>query len=186
MARVLILGGGFGGVAAAVTLREQLTDDTEIILVSQRPYFMVGFRKSWAMLDIAPLEEGLRSLRLLEKRGIKVLLGKVEVIDPATRSAIMRTTRTTLSGFLNARFHRGACWALSPLSSVPTEMQLARVRTSTRPRATSGAGMFSTTAAPPLTMTCRILLAQSHYEFTVGAPRHRTCRLRPSVQLPAV
>ena len=42
MARVLILGGGFGGVATAVTLREQLTPGDEIILVAKRPYFMVG------------------------------------------------------------------------------------------------------------------------------------------------
>lgn len=54
MERILILGGGFGGVAAAVTLKEQLGDDVEVKVVSKRPYFMVGFRKSWAMLDIAP------------------------------------------------------------------------------------------------------------------------------------
>jgi sulfide:quinone oxidoreductase len=89
MARVLILGGGFGGVATAVTLREQLTPGDEIILVAKRPYFMVGFRKTWAMLEMAPLDEGLRSLKLLEKRGIKVILGNVEAIDPAERSAVV-------------------------------------------------------------------------------------------------
>jgi sulfide:quinone oxidoreductase len=89
MARVLILGGGFGGVATAVTLQELLAGDVEITLVSQRPYFMVGFRKTWAMLEMASLDDGLRSLTLLEKRGIKVVLGTVEAIDPATRSAII-------------------------------------------------------------------------------------------------
>jgi sulfide:quinone oxidoreductase len=50
---------------------------------------MVGFRKTWAMLEMSPLNEGKRPLALLEKRGIKVVLGTVESIDPETRSALI-------------------------------------------------------------------------------------------------
>ena len=39
MTNVLILGGGFGGVAAAVTLQEQLGAEVQITLVSKKPFF---------------------------------------------------------------------------------------------------------------------------------------------------
>jgi len=46
MKRVVILGGGFGGIATARRLKQKLGDDVEVILVDRRDYFMVGFRKS--------------------------------------------------------------------------------------------------------------------------------------------
>ncbi len=49
MKRVLILGGGFGGIATAHRLKEKLGNEVEVILVDRQPYFMVGFRKSWAL-----------------------------------------------------------------------------------------------------------------------------------------
>ena len=49
MKRVLILGGGFGGVATAHRLKHKLAEEDEIILIDRRPNFMVGFRKTWAM-----------------------------------------------------------------------------------------------------------------------------------------
>ena len=49
--RVLILGGGFGGVAAAVALRGQLDPADEVVLVERRTTFVMGLRKNWAVLD---------------------------------------------------------------------------------------------------------------------------------------
>ncbi len=88
MNNVLILGGGFGGVSTALTLRKLLPDQDKIILVDRQTHFMVGFRKTWAMLDIAPLEEGLRPLSTLSKRGIVVCQANVDKIEPETCSAI--------------------------------------------------------------------------------------------------
>ncbi|MEE9216298.1 MAG: FAD/NAD(P)-binding oxidoreductase [Anaerolineales bacterium] len=87
MARVLILGGGFGGVAAAVSLSKQLAPDDEITLVDKRDKFFFGFRKTWAFLGTAPMAEGMRPLKALEHHGVSVRQGTIESIDPGTRSA---------------------------------------------------------------------------------------------------
>ena len=87
MARALILGAGFGGIATAVALREQLAANDEIVLVDRRDDFAMGIRKTWAILGISPIAYGTRSLASLADRGINVLQGTVTQVDPGTRSA---------------------------------------------------------------------------------------------------
>ncbi|MFQ5942645.1 MAG: NAD(P)/FAD-dependent oxidoreductase [Anaerolineales bacterium] len=89
MARVLILGGGFGGVATAVTLRKQLGSSHEITLVDQRESFAFGFRKTWAFIGTSPMADGSRPLMGLQRLGIDVIRGTIESIEPANRSAIV-------------------------------------------------------------------------------------------------
>ncbi len=86
MHRVIILGGGFGGVAAALNLRARLAAADEVILVDRRTHFMMGFRKSWVITGRSPADEGRRPLAALEQRGIRVLNGTVTAIDPAARA----------------------------------------------------------------------------------------------------
>ncbi|MBX3065311.1 MAG: NAD(P)/FAD-dependent oxidoreductase [Anaerolineae bacterium] len=86
MKRVLILGGGFGGLAAAHSLRQSLAAEDEIILIDQRAQFMVGFRKSWALVGESTLEAGQRSLADLNQQGIKVIQGAITKLDPVARS----------------------------------------------------------------------------------------------------
>lgn len=86
MKRVLILGGGFGGIATAHHLKRKLAAEDEIILVDQRPYFMVGFRKTWAMTGMSSLEEGQRPIGDLNRLGIRVMQEEVSAIDPAARA----------------------------------------------------------------------------------------------------
>ncbi len=86
MRRVLILGGGFGGVATAHALRRQLPPEDEIVLIERRPYFMLGLRKTWAMVGRGTLEEGQRPLKALERYGIRVLQGVIQAIDPVGRA----------------------------------------------------------------------------------------------------
>ena len=89
MASVLILGGGFGGIAAAVSLSMRLTPDDPITLVDRRESFFFGFRKTWAFLGTSPLAEGMRPLKALERHGIEVRQGTIESIDPGSRSAVV-------------------------------------------------------------------------------------------------
>lgn len=86
MARVLILGGGFGGIATATTLADLTGDVHEIVLVDSRADFVMGLRKNWHVVGTSTLQEGTRSLELLSGRGIKVVEGHIEAIDPDTRT----------------------------------------------------------------------------------------------------
>jgi sulfide:quinone oxidoreductase len=87
MKRVLILGGGFGGVATAHHLRQKLSPKDEVILIDRRTHFMVGFRKTWALVGESSLEAGQRELATLERQGIQVVHGTITTIDPSARAA---------------------------------------------------------------------------------------------------
>jgi len=89
MKRVLILGGGFGGIATARRLKEKLDAKDEVILVDKRDHFMVGFRKTWALVGESRLEEGQRLLDRLTSLGIQVMQDPVTRIDPNGHAATM-------------------------------------------------------------------------------------------------
>jgi sulfide:quinone oxidoreductase len=87
VSRVLILGGGFGGIATAVALRTLLAEEDEVVLVDRRDVFVMGLRKTWHVLGISPLAYGERPLAMLERRGIRVIRGEITAVDPEARSA---------------------------------------------------------------------------------------------------
>lgn len=85
MRRVVILGGGFGGLAAATDLREVLDPADEIVLVSRDHRFAMGWTKIWDLVGIRPLAEGARELGVLRERGIRVVHAEIDRIDPRER-----------------------------------------------------------------------------------------------------
>jgi sulfide:quinone oxidoreductase len=89
MKRVLILGGGFGGIATAHRLKQKLGEKVEVILVDRRPYFMVGFRKSWALIGESPLEAGQKPIESLSRIGVDVRQATIAAIQPQAKSAII-------------------------------------------------------------------------------------------------
>lgn len=85
MHRVVIAGAGFGGLATAAALRrEAAPSDLEIVLVDRRVDFVMGLRKTWAALGMAPLADGLRPLSWV--RDVEVHSGSIERVEPARRS----------------------------------------------------------------------------------------------------
>ena len=89
MHRVMILGGGFGGIATAVALRDLLDPADEVVLVERRPTFVMGLRKNWALVGASTIAEGERSLASLADHGIRVVAGTIGSIDPGAKAAVV-------------------------------------------------------------------------------------------------
>lgn len=86
MKRVVICGGGFGGVAAARRLRALLPDEDQIVLIDRGTHFAMGFRKTSEIVGRASVEDGSRALADLKRFGIEVVQAEISGIDPATRT----------------------------------------------------------------------------------------------------
>jgi sulfide:quinone oxidoreductase len=86
-ARTLVLGGGFGGIAASVELKRLLGDEHEVVLVDRKPEFTMGLRKLWELVGHGTIAEGSRARSLLDRHGIRVVAEEILSIDPAARAA---------------------------------------------------------------------------------------------------
>jgi sulfide:quinone oxidoreductase len=85
MASILILGGGFGGLAGAHELRARLPDDHEVTVLAADDRFYAGFAKLWDLVGTRPLEQGTASLSTLEQHGIHFVQTRITVIEPSER-----------------------------------------------------------------------------------------------------
>jgi sulfide:quinone oxidoreductase len=85
---VVILGGGVGGVAAANRLRRRLDRRHRVVLVNRDPEFSFAASYLWVMSGQRTAKQVTRPLRVLERRGIEVVIADIESIDPATRTVI--------------------------------------------------------------------------------------------------
>ncbi|WP_034275642.1 FAD-dependent oxidoreductase, partial [Haloechinothrix halophila] len=86
MADVLVLGGGFGGLAAAHELRRRLPSDDTVTVIAARDTFFVGFAKLWELSGLRPLADGTRSLSALDQHGIRFVHADITAIDAGARS----------------------------------------------------------------------------------------------------
>ena len=86
MAKVMILGGGFGGLAAAHELRRRLDSEHEITVVADDDRFFVGYAKLWDLVGTRPLAQGTRRLGALDAQGIRFVNARITSIDPARRA----------------------------------------------------------------------------------------------------
>lgn len=83
---VLILGGGIGGVATANRLRRRLDRRHRVVLVNREEDFSFAASYLWVMTGARRPAQVTRPLKRLERRGLEVIIGNVERIDPATRT----------------------------------------------------------------------------------------------------
>lgn len=86
---ILILGGGVGGVVAANRLRKRLDRRHRVVLVDREPSFTLAASYLWVMTGDRRGEQISRPLARLERKGIEVVLGEVERVDPERREAVV-------------------------------------------------------------------------------------------------
>ena len=91
MARVVVAGGGFGGVSTAVALRERLGTDDEVVLVDRRETYMMGFRKTWVATGHGSVADGARPLDGIS--GVRFVHGTIDRVLPQERALVVDGTR---------------------------------------------------------------------------------------------
>jgi sulfide:quinone oxidoreductase len=84
----LILGGGFGGLAAANTLRQLLPDKHEITVLDQSPRFHVGAGKPWVMMGERTVEQISAPRPTLLEPGIEFVQTAIRQIDVPRRCVV--------------------------------------------------------------------------------------------------
>jgi len=86
---ILILGGGIGGVVAANALRSRLSRDHRIVVVDREPAFTLAASFLWVMSGDRTPAQVSRPLERLQRKGIEVVRGEVERVDPERREAVV-------------------------------------------------------------------------------------------------
>lgn len=82
---IIILGGGIGGVTAALDLRRKLASHHTVTLVDRKKNHLFQASLLWMMLGMRRQQQISRPLSALTRRGIKVIHGEVEAINPTAR-----------------------------------------------------------------------------------------------------
>jgi sulfide:quinone oxidoreductase len=82
----LILGGGIGGIVAATRLRQRLGPEHRVVLVEKEADHVFSPSLLWLMLGRRRPHQISRPIAALAKRGIEIVRGSIERIDPAART----------------------------------------------------------------------------------------------------
>ncbi|MEX1126483.1 MAG: FAD/NAD(P)-binding oxidoreductase [Acidimicrobiia bacterium] len=82
---VVILGGGVGGVVAATTLRKNLPQPHRVLLVDRERHHLFAPSLLWLMTGQRSARQITRPLDRLRRKGIEVVLGEIDAIDPVSR-----------------------------------------------------------------------------------------------------
>ena len=111
--KTLILGGGFGGIAAANTLRGLLPPVHEVLVFEKEPTFHVGAGKTWVMLGERTPEQISQQGAKLLARGVRLVPGIVRGLDP-TRGAVVTDRGEERGDFLVVALGADLDWAAVP------------------------------------------------------------------------
>ncbi len=85
MARILILGAGFGGLELSTVLSERLGEEAEVTLIDRSEGFVFGYSKLDLMFNGAGIEEVRLPYAEFVKPGVRLLRETVTAIDPAAK-----------------------------------------------------------------------------------------------------
>ncbi len=86
---VMVLGGGIGGVVAAERLRKLLGREHRVLMVEREADHLFQPSLLWLMLGWRTPDQIRRPIARLARRGIEIVRGSVERIDPVRRAAVV-------------------------------------------------------------------------------------------------
>lgn len=86
---VVILGAGVGGVVAANRLRKRLSRRHRVVVVEREANFALAASFLWVMTGARTPEQISRPLTRLERKGIELVRGEVERVDPVRREVVV-------------------------------------------------------------------------------------------------
>lgn len=92
---IVILGGGVGGVVSAVRLRKKLPKQHRVVVVDRETQHVFAPSLLWLMTGLRNTDAISRPLERLQRKGIDVVTGTVDHIDPEARR--VRVNGETLS-----------------------------------------------------------------------------------------
>lgn len=84
---IVILGGGFGGLAASNEIRKFLSEsEARVTIIDKKDWFMMDLVKLWIIKGIRNFETSKRLLTSLGKKGINFLNEEIVKIEPHTKT----------------------------------------------------------------------------------------------------
>ncbi len=113
---ILILGGGFGGLAAADTLRRSLGSEHKVTLVDRQRLFFMGLTKLWILDGRRQVGDNAGNRTDLIKRGIEFIEAEVTAIDTAKREVQLRQQKISydfLIVALGAEYSPASTWGFN-------------------------------------------------------------------------
>lgn len=95
MAKVVVIGGGLGGLPTAYELRQMLPKEHRVTLISDRPKFTFIPGLIRVALNLNPLEDiQLDLAELSQRHGIEWIPGKVTALDPEAKRITVEENQT--------------------------------------------------------------------------------------------
>ena len=94
MERIVILGGGFGGLTVAMELEPlAASGKARVTLVERNTHFRMGFNKQWVLDGRRRPDEGLRPYASLRTRHVTFINDAIAAIDTAGRTVHLKSRR---------------------------------------------------------------------------------------------
>lgn len=97
--RIVVLGGGIGGLVAANRLRKELAREHEVILVDRKTRHEFNPSFLWVLTGEREVPQICKDLQLLEKKGIQYLNAEVQNID-VTNKQVKTSVKSISYDFL--------------------------------------------------------------------------------------
>ncbi|TSA16735.1 MAG: NAD(P)/FAD-dependent oxidoreductase, partial [Nitrosopumilales archaeon] len=87
----MILGGGFGGLAAANELRQNLSSEVKITVIDKKDYFMMDLVKLWILNGTRDFEYSKKPLQTITKKGIDFINEEIIKINPQNKTVTTKS-----------------------------------------------------------------------------------------------